>query len=66
MLLGIRNEPSNLRSRKQPHLNLGAYNLIQDSRSETEQMMWVHTNVWIQSKNIEYTVKSLILGQDER
>ena len=45
---------------------IGAYNLILDSRSETEQMMWVHTNVWIQSKNIEYTVKSLILAQDER
>ena len=25
-----------MRSRKQPHLNLGAYNLIQDSRSETD------------------------------
>ena len=55
-----------MRSRKLPHLNLGAYNLIQDSRSGTEQMMWVHAYVWIQSKNIEYTVKSLILAQDER
>ncbi len=67
MLLGIRNEPSNLWGRASSLIvNLGAYNLIQDSRSETEQMMWVHAYVWIQSKNIEYTVKSLILAQDER